>query len=152
MGQVGVKPCRGRIPDAICDKGMSKYNPAFWEISVDPEILESKLIAPDFLEQLLITPEDEQAAQEKAQIKQEAIEQIRLLIQTKLTPKQRQIVELYFHKDMTQQEIAQELGLSQQVVGKHLFGVLRGGRRVGGAMAKLRKSAEKLGIDPKKWV
>ena len=131
---------------------MSKYNPAFWEISVDPEILESKLIAPDLLEQLLITPEDEQAAQEKAEIKQEAIEQIRLLIQTKLTPKQRQIVELYFHKDMTQQEIAQELGLSQQVVCKHLFGVLRGGRRVGGAMTKLRKSAEKLGIDPKKWV
>lgn len=131
---------------------MSHYNPDFWEISVDPETLETMLIAPDFLEQLLLTPEDEQAAQDKACIKQEALEQIRVLIRTRLTPKQQQIVELYFYQDKTQQEIAQAMGLSQQVVSKHLFGVLRNGRRVGGAMAKLRKSAEKLGIDPQKWV
>ena len=131
---------------------MSQYDPAFWEISVDPEILESTLVAPDFLEQLFSTPEDDQAEQERACVKQEAIEQIRVLVQTTLTLRQRQIVELYFFQDMTQQEIAQELGISQQVVSKHLFGVVRDGRRVGGAIAKLRKAAEKLGIDPQKWV
>lgn len=131
---------------------MSNYNPDFWEISVDPETLEALLIAPDFLEQLLITPEDQQAAQDKEHIKQEALEQIRALVQTRLTPKQRQVVELYFYQSLTQQDIAQELGLSQQVVSKHLFGVLRDGRRVGGAINKLRKAAEALGIDPQKWV
>jgi RNA polymerase sigma factor (sigma-70 family) len=131
---------------------MGKYDPAFWEISVDPETLESMLVAPDFLEELLITPEDEQEAQEKAQLKEEAIEQIRVLVQTRLTPRQRQMVEMYFYQNMTQQEIAQTLGISQQVVSKQLFGVLRDGRRVGGAMTKLRKAAEKLGVDPEKWV
>lgn len=131
---------------------MSKYDPAFWEISVEPEVLERVLTAPDFLEQLLATPEDEQAAADRARIKQEAIEQIHVLISTRLTPKQRQIVELYFYRNMTQQEIARELGMSQQVVSKHLFGALRNGYRVGGAMSKLRKLAEKLGIDPQKWV
>jgi RNA polymerase sigma factor (sigma-70 family) len=110
------------------------------------------LVAPDFLGQLLTTPEDEQAAQSKAQMKRDAVEQIRVLIETRLTPKQRQTVEMYFYKNMTQQEIAQALGVSQQAVSRHLFGVLRDGRRVGGAIAKLRKAAEKLGIDPEKWV
>ena len=99
-----------------------------------------------------MTPEDEQAAQAKGQLRQDAIEQIRVLIQTRLTPKQRQTVEMYFYQHMTQQEIAHVLGISQQVVSRHLFGVLRDGRRIGGALAKLRKAAEKLGIDPEEWV
>ena len=135
---------------------MSKTNPAFWEISVDPEILESVLVAPDMLEHLLTTPEDKQAAQEKEQqkeaFKQEAVDHIRDLIQTRLTPKQRQVIELYFYQNKTQQAIADELGVSQQVVSKRLFGVLRDGRKVGGAVKKLRKLCEKQGIDPQKWV
>lgn len=131
---------------------MAKYDPTFWEISVDPEILESVLVAPDFLEALLITPEDEQAAQEKEQLKEAAVAQIRELIRSTLTAKQREVVEMYFYQNMTQREIAKALGVSQQVVSKRLFGVLRDGQKVGGAMQKLRKSAQKLGIDPKKWV
>jgi RNA polymerase sigma factor (sigma-70 family) len=131
---------------------MAKYDPAFWEISVDPEILESVLAAPSFLEQLLVAPEDEQAAQARRQLKQDAVEQMRVLIRTRLTPRQRQTVEMYFYQHMTQQEIAQALGISQQAVSRHLFGVLRDGRRIGGALAKLRKAAEELGIDPDKWV
>jgi RNA polymerase sigma factor (sigma-70 family) len=131
---------------------MSKYDPAFWEISVDPEILESVLVAPDMLEHLLITPEDEQAAQEKEAFKQEAVDLICELIQTQLTPKQRQVIEMYFYQNMTQQQIGDALGVSQQVVSKRLFGVLRDGTRVGGAVKKLRKLCDKLGIDPQKWV
>ncbi len=131
---------------------MSKYNPAFWEVSVDPEILESVLVAPDFLERLLTTPEEEQAVQEKLRFRQQAVELIRELIKTRLTPGQRRIVELYFHKNKRQQEIAEQLGISQQVVSKHLFGVLRDGRKVGGALRKLRKLCERAGIDPVKWV
>jgi RNA polymerase sigma factor (sigma-70 family) len=131
---------------------MTKYDPAFWEISVDPEVLESMLVAPDFLEQLLVTPEDEQATQARRRLRQGAIEQIRVLIQTRLTPRQRQTVEMYFWHRMTQEEIAHVLGISQQAVSRHLFGVLRNGRRIGGALAKLRKAAGELGIDPEKWV
>jgi RNA polymerase sigma factor (sigma-70 family) len=135
---------------------MSTYDPAFWEISVDPEILESVLIAPDMLEHLLITPEEERAVQEEAQqkeaFKQEAVDLIRELIHTQLTPRQRQVIEMYFYQNMTQQEIADALGVSQQVVSKTLFGVVRDGRKVGGAVKKLRKLCEKQGIDPQKWV
>ena len=131
---------------------MSSYDPNFWEVSVDPEVLESVLTEPDFLEKLLRTPEDEQLEIEQEKLKQNAVEQIRELIETKLTPKQRSVVELYFFEDKTQQEIAKELGINQQVVSKHLFGVLRDGQKVGGAVKKLRKLCEKLDIDPKKWV
>ncbi|MEM7130320.1 MAG: sigma-70 family RNA polymerase sigma factor [Chloroflexota bacterium] len=131
---------------------MSKYDPTFWEVNVDPQVLESVLIAPDLLEEILRDEDDTQASQEKARLKQSAIDQISQLIETQLTPKQRQIVELYFYENKTQQEIAQQLGINQQVVSKHLFGAVRNGRKVGGAIKKLRKLGEKLGIDPKKWV
>jgi RNA polymerase sigma factor (sigma-70 family) len=131
---------------------MGKYDPYFWEIIVDPEVLESALVAPDFLEQLLISPEDEQVSLEKEQLKDEAVDRIKELIRIRLTTRQRQIIELYFYENKTQQEIAEALGINQQVVSKHLFGVLRDGRQVGGAVRKLRKLCEQLGIDPQKWV
>ena len=131
---------------------MSTYDPRFWEVNVEPEVLESVLIEPDFLEWLLYDDADEQQAAEKAQLRQEALDQIHDLITTQLTAKQRRVVEMYFYEDKTQQEIAKALGINQQVVSKHLFGVLRDGRKVGGAVRKLRKLCEKLDIDPKKWV
>lgn len=131
---------------------MGKYNPSFWEINVDPEVLESALVEPDFLEQLLISPEDEQVSLEKEQLKDEAVDQIKELIRIRLTSRQRQIIEMYFYESKTQREIAETLGINQQVVSKHLFGVLRDGRQVGGAVRKLRRLCEKLGIDPQKWV
>lgn len=131
---------------------MTKHDPHFWEIEVAPEVLESLLVEPDFVERLFVTPEDERLDLEKAQFKQDAIDQIRQLINTRLTPRQRRIVEMYFYENKTQQEIAEVLGINQQVVSKHLFGVLRGGQQVGGAVRKLRKLCEKLGIDAEKWV
>ncbi len=131
---------------------MPPYDPYFWEISVDPEMMESLSVMPDFLEELTKTPEEQSADDQKEALKQEAIDLIKALIQTEITPKQRQIVELYFYENKSQQAIAEELNISQQVVSKHLFGAVRNGRRVGGAMAKLRKLCKKSGIDPKKWV
>lgn len=131
---------------------MTKHDPHFWEIEVAPEVLESLLIEPDFVERLFITPEDERLDLEKAQLKQKALDQIHELISTRLTVQQRRVVEMYFYENKTQQEIAEMLGINQQVVSKHLFGVLRGGQQVGGAVKKLKKLCEKLGIDPQKWV
>jgi predicted transcriptional regulator len=61
-------------------------------------------------------------------------------------------MEMHFGQGMTHDEIARTLGISQQVVSKHIFGVLREGRRVGGAIAKLRRLCAELGLDPEKWV
>ena len=65
------------------------------------------------------------------------------LIDTHLTDRQRDILRLYYFKGMTQVEIAEELALTQSTVSRHLFGTTRGGRKVGGAIAKLRKVLEK---------
>lgn len=59
-------------------------------------------------------------------------------VQTALTEKQREAVELFFFEGLSQSEIARRLGVSQQVVQKRLFGAPRGGAVVGGAIAKLR--------------
>ena len=56
-----------------------------------------------------------------------------------LTDKQREAIRLYFYDELSQAEIATHLGVSQQVVSKRLFGVVRNGRRVGGAIARLRR-------------
>ena len=57
-----------------------------------------------------------------------------------LTAKQRQVVEAYFFEGASQGEIARRLGVTQQVVQKCLFGAPRGGRLVGGAIARLRSA------------
>lgn len=43
------------------------------------------------------------------------------------------------HTQMTEHEIAGELGISASSVSQHLFGKVRGGKRVGGAIPKLRQ-------------
>lgn len=54
-----------------------------------------------------------------------------------LTPKQREVVTAYFFEGRSQSEIARALGVRQQVVHKRIFGVVRGGTRVGGALKRL---------------
>ena len=85
-------------------------------------------------------------------LQQEALEQIRFLISTLLTPVQKQVMELYFFQKRSQQDIAQILDISQQVVSKHLFGVMRNGKKIGGAVTRLKKICRQMGINPEKWV
>jgi DNA-directed RNA polymerase specialized sigma24 family protein len=63
---------------------------------------------------------------------------VRSAVRDALTAKQREAVELHFFEGLSQGEIARRLGISQQVVQKRLYGVERDGRRIGGALAKLR--------------
>ncbi len=63
---------------------------------------------------------------------------VRRAVATTLTAKQREAVELFFFEGLSQSEIARRIGVSQQVVEKRLHGATRDGRRVGGALAKLR--------------
>ena len=121
---------------------MPRRDHTFWEIPFDPEVL-ARFAAPDKPERL--DPRIERA-------RAEAVAQLQALIETRLTDRQREVVQAYFFRGLSEADIALELGIAQQVVSKHLFGALRTGRRVGGAIAKLRKLAEELGIDPEQWV
>lgn len=55
-----------------------------------------------------------------------------------LTSKQQEVVELYYFQGWTETAIAEHLGIRQQVVHKRIHGTVRDGRRIGGALARLR--------------
>ena len=63
---------------------------------------------------------------------------LRALVETALTPRQRDIVSWHYFEGISQGDIARRLGVSQQVVQKALHGDARDGRRVGGALQRLR--------------
>jgi DNA-directed RNA polymerase specialized sigma24 family protein len=67
-------------------------------------------------------------------------EAVREAVATALTPKQRDIIEAHFFEGRSQGDIARSLGVSQQVIHKHIYGSPRGGRLVGGALRKLKKA------------
>jgi DNA-directed RNA polymerase specialized sigma subunit len=124
---------------------MAGYDPRFWELSFDPGDF-------DALPGDLLDAPTEPVDPERAAARRDALAAIGELVRTGLTAKQRRIVELYFYDGRTQVEIADELRISQQVVSRQLFGVVRDGRRIGGAIARLRKACERAGVDPEKWV
>ena len=64
---------------------------------------------------------------------------VRRAIAVALTDKQREAVELFFFEGLSQSEIARRIGVSQQVVHKRLYGAVRRGVIVGGAIARLRE-------------
>ena len=90
--------------------------------------------------------EDEPEIDDKAELRRQAVALLALVIQTQLSSRQREIVNLYFYGGKTQTEIAEILGSSQQVVSKQLFGVMRKGKRGGGAIRKLEKLLRANGI------
>ena len=71
---------------------------------------------------------------------------MREIIEEDLTPRQREVVYLYFFDGLNQREISEKLGVSQQSVGERLYGKVRDGRAVGGAIRKLRKACARRGI------
>ena len=89
---------------------------------------------------------------EPDEVREEMFELLRQLVATGLTERQRQIVHLTFDEQLTQAEVAARLGISQQVVSKQLYGVMRDGKRIGGAIRRLRQLCEEHGLDPDRWV
>lgn len=63
---------------------------------------------------------------------------LREAVASALTERQRRLVEGYFFEGLSQGDLARDLGVAQQVVQKALFGTVRRGKRVGGALARLR--------------
>jgi RNA polymerase sigma factor (sigma-70 family) len=123
---------------------MPGYDPRFWELPVDPDTL-------SWMPDLSGAPDEGRTPAGERAFK-EAMATLAELVHTHLTDRQRQLVELYFYEHLTQQEISARLGVSQQAVSRQLFGVVRQGRKVGGAVQRLRVLCGELGIDPGEWV
>ena len=71
---------------------------------------------------------------------------LRDILDEVLTPRQKEIVRMYFFEGLNQSQIAQRLGVTQQSVSEHLYGKIRAGRSVGGAIRKLRKACASKGL------
>jgi DNA-directed RNA polymerase specialized sigma24 family protein len=61
------------------------------------------------------------------------------IISDELTARQRQVMELYFLEQQTEVAVAERLGITQPTVSQHLYGKMRGGKKVGGALGRIRK-------------
>jgi len=125
---------------------VSPEDASFWEISVPPEALEARAYDP--ISALFAGEESES----RKAARSEAVALLRVVISNRLTERQRQIVELHYLEGLSQQEVATRLGISQQTVSRQLFGVLRAGNRVGGALKRLRAILEEAGVDPATWI
>ena len=124
---------------------MSQFNPLFWEVPTDISILD-RVPASSAL-----WFEDEIDQAHRHAIKEffeDVAPAVKELIHSRLTRRQREVVELYFYYGKTQEDIAVILNLSQSTVSRHLFGTARGGKKVGGAIPKLRKAID-TGADPR---
>ncbi|HOD52580.1 MAG TPA: sigma-70 family RNA polymerase sigma factor [Candidatus Hydrogenedentes bacterium] len=119
---------------------MSGFNSDFWEIPTSSKYLEN---VPSERNLWFETEQDRERRYALQDFFQSVLPAINALIEKHLTDRQRDILRLYYFKGMTQVEIAETLSLTQSTVSRHLFGTTRAGKKVGGAIAKLRKLLEK---------
>ena len=116
------------------------YNSDFWEVSAESEYLENLPVDRG----LWYESEEDRSRREAfsdffADVKPIVLD----LLDSKLTRRQMEVVKLYYLYGKTQEDIATILDLSQSTVSRHLFGTVRGGKKVGGAIPKLRKVIER---------
>lgn len=121
---------------------MAQFNADFWEISAAPEFIEG--VAAESA-MWFETEEDRERRYALQEFFQEVMPAVQEVIEDCLTRRQREILALYYFDGMTQQDIAAALDLTQSTVSRHLFGTVRNGKRVGGAVPKLRKAIEEDG-------
>jgi len=122
---------------------VSAFNPDFWEVTISEESWERFSSEDHLYYEQSGEAERRRARAERA----EALwPEVRAIIQEVLTPRQREVLTLYFLQELNQRQIAESLGISQQSVSEHLYGKMRNGRAVGGALRKLRRACAKHGV------
>lgn len=115
---------------------MSQYNPDFWEIPTEIATLDRV----DATRALWFEDEVDRARRTAMrEFFEEVAPEVSNLIENELTGRQREVIKLYYYHGKTQEDIAAILDLTQSTVSRHLFGTSRGGKKVGGAVPKLRK-------------
>ena len=122
---------------------MAKFNPDFWEVTLSAEGWE-RFSETDRIwhEQ----PEDVAERHERTDRARQLWPQLQRIIDEVLTDRQRQVVLLYFIEELNQRQIAEKLGISQQSVSEHLYGKMRDGQSIGGALRKLRNACARQGL------
>ena len=115
---------------------MARFNADYWEIPTGSQYLEN-LSAERAL--WFETEEDRRRRHAMSDFYRSVMPTVQALIDSKLTDRQREILRLYYFSNKTQEDIADELQLSQSTVSRHLFGTTRNGKKVGGAIPKLQK-------------
>lgn len=122
---------------------MSSFNPDFWEIPVDFDMLEGL----DAKRALWYETDEEREWRWMREYKKEQLmPDLMEIIESELTYKQRQAVMLYFFGQKTQEEIGQIMGIPHQVVSQHIYGIMRNGKKIGGAIARIRKAFKERGV------
>lgn len=119
---------------------MAQFNPDFWEIPTESKYLDRVNAADAMWYETDIDRERRYAMKDFYRDVKPAVANI---ISTKLTRRQREVLQLYYFQGKTQEDIATILNLTQSTVSRHLFGTVRGGKKVGGAIPKLRKAVDK---------
>ena len=119
---------------------MAEYNAHYWEVQAGGEFFDrvSSTRALWFE-----TDEDRDHRYTMDDFYRSVKPYVSELISKSLTKRQREVVSLYFMHGKTQEDIAAILELSQSTVSRHLFGTVRNGKKIGGAIPKLRKVVEK---------
>jgi len=122
---------------------MAKFNPDFWEVTIASESWQRFSEADRLWYE---HPEDLADRHDRLGRARALWPKVEQLVRQVLTDKQREVVLLYFFEELNQRQIAQRLGISQQSVSEHLYGKMRNGHAVGGALRKLRKACADHGV------
>ena len=116
---------------------MTKFNPDFWETTIDSASWGRFSMEDGLWYQ---APQDVAARHERIDRAKVLLPQIEGIMREVLTDRQREVVRLYFLEQLNQRQIAERMGVSQQSVSEHLYGKVRDGRAVGGAIRKLQQA------------
>lgn len=123
---------------------MAKFNSDFWEVQAGPDYLES---VPAERALWYETDVDRTRRYALQDFFTSVLPTVSTLIDSQLTGRQREVLRLYYFEGKTQEDIAEILDLTQSTVSRHLFGTVRNGKKVGGAIPKLKKAVDRNG-DP----
>lgn len=119
---------------------MATFNPDFWEVPTDVTRLD-RFAATSGL--WFETETDRERRHAMRDFYQAVSPVVHTLIDSTLTGRQREVLRLYYFDGKTQEDIADQLAVSQSTVSRHLFGTVREGKRVGGAIRKLQKALDR---------
>lgn len=122
---------------------MTKFNPDFWEVTISHESW--KQFSTE--DALGYGPAGEVEKRHARETHARSLgSELCAILCDVLTPRQREVVLMYFFEGTNQRQIAERLGVTQQSVSEHLYGKVRDGRAVGGAIRKLRKACASAGL------
>ena len=119
---------------------MARFNAEFWEIPTQSAYLDN---IPAERALWFETEEDRERRYALQDFFRSVLPVVKDLIDAQLTARQREVLRLYYFCNKTQEDIAEMLHLSQSTVSRHLFGTVRNGKKVGGAIPKLQKAIDR---------